>query len=95
MNCGAPPVNTLEAHQLGVGRHIVGEDLVDLPAVGEPPALGGAQEQPRDPIGKVAAEDEQMLALQLVEQPFRRMFLQREHELQEILVGDHIFVGDA
>jgi hypothetical protein len=70
----------------------VGEDLADLARIRQAPALGHAQEQPRQPVGEVAADQEEVVVLELVEQLLRRQVLrlQRADEFQHVLVRDHV-----
>ena len=71
---------------------IVGHDLADVARVGQALPLGHAQEQSRQPVGEVAADEQQVIVLELVEQLLGRqvLALQRADELQQVLVGDHV-----
>ena len=71
---------------------VVGEHLADVARIGQAPALGHAQEQARQPVGEIAADQQQVVVLELVEQLFGRevLGLQRADELQHVLVGDDV-----
>ena len=71
---------------------VVGEHLADVARIGQPPALGHAQEQAREPVGEIAADEQQVVVLELVEELLRRqvLALQRADELEHVLVGDHV-----
>ena len=73
-------------------RVVVGEHFGEVARIGQPLALGHAQEQPRQPVRKVAADQKKMAVLELMKQPFRRQVLglKRTDELEKILVGQHI-----
>ena len=71
---------------------VVGHDLADVARVGQPLALGHAQEQARQPVGEIAADEQQVVVLELVEQLLGRqvLALQRADELEQVLVRDHV-----
>src|SRR5207244_4243216 len=54
-----------------------------------------AQEQAREPVGEVAADEEQMIVLELVEELLRHqvLALQGADELEQILIGDDVGRG--
>ena len=82
-----------ERHQpLVLAGMAVGKDLADIARVRQAPALGHAQEQPRQPVGEVAADEQQVVVFQFVEQFLRHQVvaLQRADELQRVLVGNHV-----
>ena len=82
-----------EGHQpLVLARVVVGQHLADVARVGQALALGHAQEQPRQPVGEIAADEQQVVVLELVEQLLRRqvLALQRADELEQVLVGDDV-----
>ena len=82
-----------EGHQAVVlAAVIVRQHLADIARIGEPLALRHAQEQPRQPVGEIAADEQQVIVLELVEQPLGHqvLALQRADELQQILIGDHV-----
>jgi hypothetical protein len=71
---------------------VVGHDLADIARIGEPLALGHAQEQPRQPVGEVAADEQQMVVFEFVKQLlWREVFaLQRTDELEQILIRQDV-----
>ena len=71
---------------------VVGQHLADVARVRQALALRHAQEQARQPVGEVAADEQQVVVLELVEQLLGRqvLALQRADELQRVLVGDHV-----
>ena len=71
---------------------VVGQDLAEIARVRQAPALGHAQEQARQPVGKVAADQQQVTVLQFVEQLLggEMLGLQGADELQHVLVRDDI-----
>ena len=71
---------------------VVRQDLAEIARVRQALALGHAQEQARQPVGKVAADQQQVAVLELVEQLFGRevLGLQRADELEHVLVGDDV-----
>ena len=73
-------------------RMVVGKDLSDVARIGEPLALGHAQEKPREPVGEIAADQQQVVVLEFVEQLFGRQVLglQRADKLEHVLVGDDV-----
>ena len=89
-----PHADLLEkCHQPAVAaRVIVGQHLADIARIGKPVPLGHAEEQPRQPVGEVAADEQQMVMLELVEKLFRRqvLALQRADELERVFVGDDV-----
>jgi len=82
-----------EGNEPHVGQAVaVGKDFADIARIGQPPALGHAQEEPGEPVGEVTADDEQVVVLERVEKFFRRqvLALQRADELEHVLVGNDI-----
>ena len=82
-----------ELHEPHVAlRVVVGEHLAHVARIRQALPLGHAQEQARQPVGEVAADEEQVVVLELVEELLGRevLALQRAHELQHVLVGDHV-----
>ena len=82
-----------ERHEaLVLARVVVGQHLADVARVRQALALGHAQEQARQPVGEVAADEQQVVVLELVEQLLGRqvLALQRADELEHVLVGDHV-----
>ena len=73
-------------------RVVVRQDLADVPRIGQALALRHAQEQPREPVREVAADQQQVAVLELVEQLLGRQVLrlQRADELEHVLVGDDV-----
>ncbi len=71
---------------------VVGQNFADVARIREALALRHAQEQARQPVAEVAADEQQVVVLELVEQLFRRevLALQRADELEQVLVGDHV-----
>ena len=71
---------------------VVGQDLAEIARVRQALALGHAQEQARQPVGEVAADQQQVAVLQFVEQFLggEMLGLQRADELQHVLVRDDI-----
>ena len=71
---------------------VIGHDLADIARIRQPMAFGHAQEQPRQPVGEVAADEQQVVVLELVEQLFGRqvLALQRADEFEQVFVGDHV-----
>ena len=93
VHAGAHAYLLQERHQALVAvRMGVGEHLAEVARVRQAPALGHAQEQPRQPVRKTAADDEQVAVLELVEKLLGRqvLALQRADELQHVLVGDDV-----
>jgi hypothetical protein len=54
---------------------IVGDDLAHVPRIGEPLALRHAQEEPRQPFREIAADQDQVVLLELMEQFLGRQVL--------------------
>jgi hypothetical protein len=82
-----------EGHQAHILQAVaVGEDLAHVARVGEAAALGHAQEEPREPVGEIAADDEQVVVLEGVKELLGRqvLALQRADEFQHVLVGDDV-----
>ena len=75
-----------------LARVIVGQHLADVPRVRQALAFRHAQEQACQPVAEIAADEQQVVVLELVEQLLGRevLALQRADVLQEILVGDHV-----
>ena len=73
-------------------RVVVCKHLAYVTRVGEPLALCHAEEEPRQPVGEVAADQQQVIVLELVEELLRSQVLglQRADELQHVLVGDDV-----
>ena len=71
---------------------VVGQHLADVARVREALALGHAQEQARQPVGEVAADEQQVVVLELVEQLLggQVLALQRADEFQQVLVGNDV-----
>ena len=82
-----------ERHEpLVLHRVIVGQHFADVARVGQALALRHAQEQPRQPVGEIAADQQQVVVLELVEQLLGRQVLglQRADELEHVLVGHDV-----
>ena len=82
-----------EGHQATVlAGVIIGEHLADIARVGEPLALRHAQKEARQPVGEIAADEQQVIVLELMKQLFgRQVFaLQRADELKQVLVRYYI-----
>ena len=78
-----------ERHEpLVLHRVVVGEHLAHVARVGQPLALRHPQEQSRQPVGEVAADQQQVVVLELVEELLRRQVLglQCADELEHVLV---------
>ena len=70
----------------------VGQHLADITRIGKPVPLREAQEESRQPVGVAAADQEQVIVLELVEEPLGRQMLalQRADELERVFVRDHV-----
>ena len=68
---------------------VVGENLAHVARVGESAALRHAQEEPGEPVGEVAADHQQVVVLEGMEELLRDqvLALQRADELEHVLVG--------
>ena len=55
----------------------VGHDLAHIARIGQALALGQAQEQARQPVAEITADEEQVVVFQLVEQALRHQVLDR------------------
>ena len=71
---------------------VVGQDFAHVARVGKPVALGHPQEQAREPVGEAAADQQQMVVLELVEEPLGRqvLALQRADEFEHVLFGNDV-----
>jgi hypothetical protein len=71
---------------------VIRQHFAHVARVGQALALGHAQEQAREPVREIAADEEKMIVFELVKELLRRqvLALQRADELQQILIGDHV-----
>jgi len=71
---------------------IVRQHLADVTRVRKALALRHSQEQPRQPVGEVASDEQQVAVLELVEELLGRqvLVLQCADELEQVLIGDDV-----
>ena len=73
-------------------RMAIREHLADVARIRKPVPLRHAKEEPGEPVREAAADEQQVIVLELVEELLGRqvLALQRADELEHVLVGDDI-----